>query len=123
MIYSEVKHLYIYKPPNEFTKKLFQDMRLWSAKPETFNDPFDCDLEVSKGITEEVVLQAVLRRYGKREHWPLEIAKFINSMFGADGKFTPSERDRIAQETQNFIDGNKNSGIICLSAVDDSIIK
>src|SRR5438093_9632030 len=103
MILPDVKHLYIYRPANEFTTKIFQDMRLWSSKPERFNDPFDCDLEVTKGITEEDVMHTVHALHGPREKWPPEIAKFVESIFDKHGKFTPAERARIDKEMQAVI--------------------
>ena len=122
MILPNVKHLYIYRPANHFTEKIFQDERLWSSKPEQFNDPFDCDLEVTKGITEEDVMNTVRALHGHRDHWPPEIVRFVDSLFDKDGKFTPAERARVDNEIQAIIDDNKNSGVVCLSEVNDSIL-
>jgi hypothetical protein len=122
MILPQISHLYLYRPPNGFTLKVFQDERLWSSKPEHFNDPFDCDLEVTKGITEVDVMDTVHALHGRqRDNWPPEIANFIDSIFDKDGNFTPKERERISKEIQAVIDDNKNSGVVCLSEVNDAI--
>lgn len=96
MIHPNVKNLYIYKPDNCYTKKIFQDGLLWSSKPKHFNDPFDCDLEVTKGITEDDVME--------------------------DGKFKPAVRELIDKAIEAEINANKNSGVICLSEINDSIL-
>lgn len=123
MIRPDVARLYIYKPATDYTLKIFQDMRLWSAKPERFNDPFDCDLEMTKGITEADVMHTVQELHGKRrDKWPTQIAKYVKTLFNRTGKFTPAERARIDKEIQRVIDDNKNSGVVCLSEVNDSIL-
>lgn len=123
MFLPAVKSLYIYRPANEFTERIFKDNRLWSSKPERFNDPFDCDLEVTKGITEEDVMHTVRAMHGhQREKWPPEIAEFVDSIFDKNGKFTVEEQARIEKEIQAVIDDNKNSGVVCLSEVNDSIL-
>jgi len=123
MFLPDVQHLYIYKPANEFTERILQDMRLWSPKPEWFNDPFDCDLDATKGITEDDVMYTVQAMHGKeRKDWPPEIAKFVDSIFDKNEIFTAAERARIDKEIQAVIDYNKNSGVVCLSEVNDSIL-
>ncbi|MEN6405885.1 MAG: DUF2971 domain-containing protein [Thermoguttaceae bacterium] len=122
MILPDVKHLYIYKPANQFTERIFQNMCLWSAKPKRFNDPFDCDLEVTKGITEEDMMDTVHALYGQCEKWPPGITKFVDSIVDKGGKFTQAERARLDQEIQTVIDDNNNSGVVCLSEVNDSIL-
>ncbi len=118
----KVQYLYLYRPAKPYTKKIFKDMRLWSAKPERFNDPFDCDLEVTKGFTEVDMMQSIHARYGPRRNWPPKIVKFVDAAFDKKGKFTVTERARIDTETQAIFDDNKNSGVVCLSEVNDSIL-
>src|SRR4051794_15130696 len=103
MILPTVQYLYVYRPSNEFTTKIFQDERLWSSKPEHFNDPFDCDLDATKSITEEDVMDTVRALHGPRDKWPPEITTFVDSIFDKDGKFTPAERARVNQEIQAVI--------------------
>jgi Protein of unknown function (DUF2971) len=122
MLNPNIRHLYMYRPPNDFTKKIFEDMKLWASKPGAFNDPFDCDLEVAKRITEEDVMYTILAMHGPREKWPPQIASYANSIFDADGRFTSVERERLDKEIELLIADNKNSGVICLCEVNDSIL-
>jgi hypothetical protein len=118
----DVKHLYLYRPPNEYTTKILESMRLWASKPGAFNDPFDCDLDVAKGVTEADVIHAVTSLHGQRAEWPSQISQYVDSIMDGNGQFTPAERDRIAREIDLLIANNKNSGVICLSEVNDSIL-
>ena len=122
MYYPRITKLYMYKPPNCYTLDILRKCRLWAAKPEQFNDPFDCDLEIEKYITEEGFLKALCQEYGERDQWPPNIVQYVDSNFDADGKFIPEEWDRIQMETQQFIQKNKNSGVLCLSEGYNSIL-
>ena len=112
-----ITKLYMYKPPNRYTLDILCNCRLWAAKPERFNDPFDCDLEIAVGITEDNMLAAIHQNRSERT-----IAQYKASKLNADGKFIPEERKRLDDETQGLIEENKNSGIVCLSEVCDSIL-
>ena len=117
MYYPHITKLYMYKPPNCYTLDILRKCRLWAAKPEQFNDPFDCDLEISVGITEDNMLAAI--RQNRSES---TIAKYKTSKLDADGKFIPAERDRVDKLIQGLIKENRNSGVICLSEVCDAIL-
>ena len=116
MLYPRITKLYMYKPPKENTLKILRNNRLWAAKPEHFNDPFDCDLEIEKDITEESVLEAARRWRNERQ-----VAEYKTSKLDADGKFTIEERKRLSEIVKNF-EKNKNSGVVCLSEGCDSIL-
>lgn len=122
MYYPHITKLYMYKPPNCYTLDILRKCHLWAAKPERFNDPFDCDLEIEKYITEEGFLKALYQGYGERDQWPSHIVQYVDSNFDADGKFMPEERDRVQIETQKFIQKTRNSGVLCLSEEYNSIL-
>lgn len=122
MEYPDIKHLYSYKKADEHTEQIFKDCKLWASKPEKFNDPFDCNLEVTSGITEEGLLCSIEKRYGPAKKWPVKISTWVNSWFGNDGIFTPTHRAYIDQAIQSEKDANQNSGVVCLSEVNDSIL-
>ena len=117
MLYPLIKKLYMYKPPDAYTLDILINGRLWASKPERFNDPFDCDLEIEKDITEESVLEAA-RRWRNES----QVAEYKTSKLDANGKFTIEERKRLNEIVRNFEKENKNSGVVCLSEVCDSIL-
>ena len=119
MIRPEVKKLYIYKPPNCYTKDILREECLWAAKPESFNDPFDCDLEIEKPyMTPEAVLKE-MRKRGRSKNC-IDQYKALN--LDDKREFIPEEKKRIDNEIQNFIDENKNLGIVCMSERCDSML-
>jgi hypothetical protein len=122
MIHPNVTHLYLYKPPNDYTLDIFKKDLLWASKPEAFNDPFDCDLEASKGIAEADVLAAFRATYGAKAKWPADIVKYHDKIFDQHGKFVPAERQRIDDEIKAFIQENRDSGVVCLAEANDIIL-
>lgn len=110
MTYPEITHLYLYRPANEYTLKIFANERLWASKPNNFNDPFDCDLEISKGVTEEDVTNAILSSYGEKQKWPSAIRQFMDSSFDESGKFTESKRKQIDEAVREESTKNGSSG-------------
>ncbi len=117
MYYPHITKLYMYKPPNCYTLDILRKCRLWAAKPERFNDPFDCDLEISGGITEDFMLAAIHRHRSEKI-----LAQYKASKLDVDGKFILEERDRLDKLVQELIEENKNSGVICLSEACDLIL-
>ena len=117
MYYPHITELYMYKPPNCYTLDILRKCRLWAAKPERFNDPFDCDLKIAVGITEDNMLEAIHQNWSE-----IAIAQYKASNLNADGKFIPEERKRLDGLTQELIEEKRNMGVICLSEVCDSIL-
>lgn len=113
MIYPRITKLYMYKPPNNYTLDILRKKCLWAAKPKHFNDPFDCDLKITKGITSDDYLEA-MRRKG---HSQREIDKYVT----ADGNFTLEGQDQADKAMQKLIKDQRKRGILCLSEECDSI--
>ena len=113
MICPRITKLYMYKPPKDYTLDILREECLWAAKPKHFNDPFDCDLEITKGITAKDYLAAMRhKRYSQRE-----IDKYVT----ADGNFTLEGQERTDKAMQKLIKDQRNMGILCLSEEWDSI--
>ena len=123
MLYPRITKLYMYKPPDAYTLDILINDRLWASKPEHFNDPFDDgNLKITKDVTEQDYLAATCRKYGKNDQWSSEIVQHVNENLDADGNFTPEGRDRVNRAIRDLIEENRNSGVVCLSEVCDSIL-
>ena len=123
MLYSHITKLYMYKPPNDYTLNILRNDRLWAAKPERFNDPFDDgNLKIAKGFTEQDYLAATCRKYGKSAQWTREVVQHVNKTLDAEGNFTPEGQNRVNKAKEELIEENRNSGVVCLSEVCDSIL-
>jgi len=113
----------MYKSPNENTLNILHNHCLWASKPEHFNDPFDDgNLKIAKDVTEQDYLEATCRKYGKSDQWPSDVVQYVSENLDADGNFTSIGRDRVNKAIQELIEKNRNSGVVCLSEVCDSIL-
>lgn len=50
MEHPEIRHLYKYYAYNENSPAALINRRVWFPKPESFNDPFDCDIDFEHRI-------------------------------------------------------------------------
>ena len=103
------RYVYKYKPLNKFTERIFKDSNIWFAKPNTLNDPFDCQIVTKNDNTKEEIL-AFLK---KRNH--IDLIKNLNN-----GLFTEDLWNQNINEVINtFI--NK-CGISCFAGSNDNIL-
>lgn len=49
----DLKHLYKYRAFNERSLSILINKEIWVASPESFNDPFDCTIDIDKQISKE----------------------------------------------------------------------
>ena len=92
MHYPHITKLYMYKPPNCYTLDILRKYHLWAAKPERFNDPFDCDLENFSRHNGRCYVGSQCNQNRDSES---AIAHYKASKLDADGKFIPEERKRV----------------------------
>lgn len=127
MIFPEIKRLYKYMSYNTNTISSLVNGEFWCAKPQTFNDPLDCGLQLLTEMTTEAFIkvleeylkivkdqkdrvkerafQAVIREAKRGEIPPTEILN----------KLAELERDDLAKKIQQI-------GILSLSEVNDNIL-
>jgi hypothetical protein len=55
MKYPKVKHLYKYYAYNEHSLSVLINKKIWVAKPGSFNDPFDSDINFEDGIEDKTI--------------------------------------------------------------------
>ncbi|MHC4747926.1 MAG: hypothetical protein ACYS18_11535 [Planctomycetota bacterium] len=53
MEYPQIKKLYKYYAYNDHSLKVFTNRQVWLADPRSFNDPFDCALNIKRTLSEE----------------------------------------------------------------------
>lgn len=63
MEYPRVKHLYKYCAYNANSLSILINRKIWLARPESFNDPFDCNIKFKSEIKSEA-LSMYLNRTG-----------------------------------------------------------
>lgn len=113
--------LYKYYAYNQYLLEMFLSKKAWYAKPEAFNDPFDCHLNFDENIPAnkyEKCLRWQLKREGRSK---LQIEKDLKLLISPDGKVHDDAKrviDEISVSTHKVI---KNIGVFCLSEKNDSV--
>lgn len=116
-----ISHLYIYKKPNEHTLNIFSKNLIWASKPCHFNDPFDCNLEITDYVTVGSYIDAVL--YHSANKTSDKIKADIECRIDTKTfKFKADSRTLIEAETKSIIDDNRNCGVLCLCEHNDNIL-
>ncbi|MCK4394346.1 DUF2971 domain-containing protein [Candidatus Bipolaricaulota bacterium] len=120
--HPEVTVLYKYMGNRERALEILRTSRIWYSKPERFNDPFDCDIDIASTVTWEQYVGAIRaegRQRGKDEG---EIQKKIEEEESRCGRIAPSEyRDKVPSGVIAVKNILRSQGILSLSAVSDSI--
>lgn len=110
-------YLYKYQELSAYSLAALINSSIWLAKPETFNDPFDCPLTLNRNMHEEIINYAV----ANMEHANLE---------GQQPEFFQAVKERALGETKELFDNfrenifkiTQNLGICSLSAIPDHLL-
>jgi len=65
MEYPQVKYLYKYCAYNTNSLSILINKKIWVAKPESFNDPFDCKIEFTLPKINSKAFRKYLNRTGR----------------------------------------------------------
>ena len=107
------RYVYKYRPWNEFTKDIFINSQLWFPNPQTFNDPFDCQIvsntensvnEIKTFLEKDSSGMSSKQRKALAKSWrnkPYEWHKLVNTTINS---------------TIN------NSGVCCFAGSNDNIL-
>lgn len=104
------RHLYKYRSDSELTEAIFTNLSLWFSAPQSFNDPFDCNLsEVSSHTQEEAdqFLHHILEGRPDRD----ELLSRGTTVAKAENVLAAS-KDTVLSQT----------GVLCLSTSFDSLL-
>lgn len=103
------RYVYKYRPISKFTERIFKDSNIWFAKPNTFNDPFDCQIITKTDNTKEELKEFLIRNNA------YDINKKID-----DGLLPIEEwNNGINKVIGSFIN---NCGVACFAGNNDSIL-
>jgi len=115
MIRPEITSLYKYRAFNEHSLQSLINEVAWFSKPSSFNDPFDCGINIDTNRIEESIREAVKELYSKA-------GKDIASI--PENEFKVTENDKKAFESlkSSLLKLTQNVGILSLSSVNDDIL-
>jgi len=104
--------LYKYRPLGEYAEEIITKSSFWFAEPNSFNDPFDCNLS-------EV-----------RDHKPKDLIRFLRLETGLNG-YSKTQLKSIAREEPEFVNSLarrarkymfRETALLSLSKVHDNIL-
>lgn len=104
------RYFYKYRDDSTYTDSIFKDLMMWFSAPQSFNDPFDCNLSETASHTQEDAdhfLEHIMEGRSDREVW---LSKGI-TIAKAEELLTFS-KDKVLSST----------GILCLSKKIDNIL-
>ena len=113
------EYLYKYKSFNDFEKKssmIFTRNLIFYPKPipEHFNDPYDCRITISENNYHETWCTIMSQQ--NRHHY--ELAKQVHS----SGVMKNMSNESYEKTVNGVLSITKNLGILCLTAVNDSML-
>ena len=114
--------LYKYKEINDFSKRILIDKKIWYAIPTSFNDPFDCgiDLSLNMSLKEKV---EVLKNRMNQEGWTKEkIEQQLNLSFDQCGRLNDKAENNILKIRDDIQKKRDNAGVLSLSASNNKML-
>lgn len=119
MDHPEVTKLYKYRAFNEFSLRMLVNREMWLAKPESFNDPFDCALTPGCPKTTNDQLHQ-LGNIIRELYEPEEAEKQINEIVERN-QLKPVEKVVDSSIEKHMIEA-RDSGVFSLSEKNDDIL-
>ncbi len=122
MIHPNITSLYKYRTFNSYSLDCLTENTVWLAKPESFNDPFDCNVEVNEKFSIKRY-KRYLKEVGKGIGVP---RKLIRRKMEDDIASVNTLTDDAYQELQERIrvsdEISRNMGVFCLTEKPDDIL-
>jgi hypothetical protein len=112
-----ITSLYKYRAFNEYSLSNLKNDTIWLAKPESFNDPFDCSFAIDKTFS--------AKRYRR---WSKEMGKMVGLSkskvrtqmdidFSSKKKLTQEALDHISNTQEGLIEKFNDMGVYCMTEV------
>jgi hypothetical protein len=114
MQYPEITHLYKYRAYNTYSLSILINRKAWFAKPDSFNDPFDCKIPLDPRMTPDEVV-AYGQKIGMSE-------KNINALFNSKGEIREEFIEKWGKQLKASDEELENSGVFSLSESSNDIL-
>jgi hypothetical protein len=120
--HPETTVLYKYMSNQERVLDVLSGNRIWYPKPEGFNDPFDCDLDIASSVTWEQYEGAIRAEGRQKQKGPDGIESKLNQERSRYRGSVPAEyRDKVRCGVAAVRDILRDQGVLSLSADCSSI--
>ena len=121
MDHPEITKLYKYYADKERVIEILKTERIWYSKPERFNDPFDCDIDIASNVTWDQFAE-IVRVEGKQlNKSPAEIEEKIRAVRSESPAAIDEYRARVREGVERVRDVLRGQGVLSLSSIPDSI--
>jgi len=118
----EVRVLHRYIANREHVLEILKTGRIRYSKPEEFNDPFDCDIDIAHAVTWRQYVGAMRDEGRRKRKDTAEIQKRIEEETSRHRRTVPPEYvERVRSGVAEVKDSLRSQGILSLSAICDSI--
>jgi hypothetical protein len=114
MEYPDITHLYKYRAFNIHSRSMLTTRKVWLAKPESFNDPFDCKMPFDANLTVDDLIE-----YCRRTGTPKETVRMLTN---AKGEVVKEFIEKWAEELRKLDEELQNYGVFSLSASNNNIL-
>jgi len=121
MDHPEITKLYKYYADKERVIEILKTERIWYSKPERFNDPFDCDIDITSNVTWDQFAE-IIRVEGKDlNKSPAEIEERIRTIRSEGPAALDKYRAKVRKGVDSVRDILRGQGVLSLSSIPDSI--
>lgn len=98
---STPEYLYKYRPFNAYALSCIANHSIWLAKPESFNDPFDCAITLDKSLYKDSIIHAISASMNTSASIKREKEKLF-TLWPGDVEAFETLRNSIKELTQNM---------------------
>ena len=114
MEHHEITHLYKYRAYNAHSLSILINRKVWFAKPDSLNDPFDCKIPFDHSLTPDEAV-AYGRKTGVAED---KINTILDSRGDVHSEFKKIWRETLIKADEEL----ENVGVFSLSEVNNNIL-
>jgi hypothetical protein len=117
--YAEhVKTLYKFYSVNEYSLDSLSRGAFFAPHYSKLNDPFDCQIDPERFLTEDNFVKACAAEYGPRTRYCREVMR----EHLVDGEFKPALRRRIREEIEHYREYVARHGIVALTGIRTNVL-
>jgi hypothetical protein len=117
----DIKNLYKYRACNEKSLSILINKEIWVSRPDSFNDPFDCQFCLNDKISTKDYTEYMVEM-GKQANWLTEQIFDHIGRHLINGRIIPEELERIKKSFENVRKRQMNYGVFTLSESNSNIL-
>jgi hypothetical protein len=121
MEHPKTTKLYKYFAKHEYVIDILKTGRIYYPKPDKFNDPFDCNIDIISSVSRDEFEQRIRSEGKELNKEAKEVEQKIGSLRNHDPGAIDEFRSKVKDGVKNVGKILKQQGVLCLSTIPDSI--